>query len=284
MPADHTQAWYIRSVPPGRRYSDREVEAILRRAIEEQVEAGDKLGHEELVAAAMEVGLDEDAVERAIAELGDERSDAQIRASLKSRRRHRWLRHLVLYLTVAGGLLGLHALALTGAWVYWLAFGWGIPIALGAFNGLRDTTDEEVAGERKRMNRKERRRAEAEARRESKRRREEEKAQERARREQRRHKRSRAEDELEHVIEEGVGLLLAAAARKLREAAEENRPKTDFDRYVARKKAEARGEPAKREEAEPRAHARVRVEEEEPVDAEIEEEEEEARGRKRRHR
>lgn len=265
-----------------RSYTDEELQAILRRALQRQAAKADGFGHDELMAAAREVGLDEDDVERAIAELAHERSLDDVRTSMVKRRREKWLRHLVTYLVVVGGLLGMHALTLAGSWVFWVAFGWGIGIALDTYKTLRGPTEEEVSRERDRLNRKERRKRAAEARREAKRRRLEEL---RTRRERKR-ARSEASEQLERVIEEGVTLLLGVAARKLREATEQMErsgkvPDTDFGRYVARKQAEANGkawsQPA------PRGEPRVRVDtSEEP--AEVEEQPEELEAKRRRSR
>lgn len=249
-------------MPEGRNYSDEEVEAILRRALERQLESGDKLGHDDLVAAAREVGLDQDAVERAIGEIESERTAADIARRLRSRRLARWVRHLVLYGAVSAGAIGLYALGLAGAWAIYLAIGWGALVAVHAYHGLRATTDDEVKRERSRLNRKARRKAQAEARREAKRR----NAEERARREQARRQRMDTGDQLERVIEEGVTLLLNAAANKIREAAAPpaRPPRTDFERFVARKKAEESGAPL------PREPMKVRVD---PADDEEPEEE-----------
>lgn len=262
-----------------RSYSDDELEAILRRALEKQAETGDGFGHDELVAAAREVGLDEDAVERAIDEISHERGRGRIRADLKRRRLRKWVRHLVTYLAVVGGLLGLHALALVGTWVFWVAFGWGIGLALDTYGKLSSPTDEEVEREAERINRKERRRRKAEERREARRRR----VEERARRAERRGQRSEAGEQLERVIEEGVTLLLGAAAKKIREATEQmerehRAPDTEFGRYVARKRAEQGGEPPRPE----RPRVRVEAEREaEPGEHELEAERR-ARTRSRR--
>lgn len=270
--------------PPGvadgvRSYSDDELEAILRRALERQAETGDGFGHDELVAAAREVGLDEDAVERAIHEISHERGRERIREDIKRRRREKWVRHLVTYLAVVGGLLGLHAIAVAGAWVFWVAFGWGIGLVLDTYGKLRNPTDDEVEREAQRINRRERRRLQAEARREAKRRR----AEERANRASRRGQRSEAGEQLERVIEEGVTLLLGVAAKKIREAAEQaergqRAPDTEFGRYVEQKRRGARPEPASSKRERPR----VRVEDE--LDEELEEQELERRERQRKSR
>lgn len=274
-------AWYIRPVSEGRRnYSDDEVEEIFRRALERQAAAGDGFAHDELIAAAHEVGLDDDAIERAVRELEHDRTEESIRAAVTRKKRERWLRHLVTYLVIAGGFLGMHALGYVGVWAIWMAFGWGMGVALQTFGALRGATEEEVDKERKKLNRKARRAAQAKARAEAKRR----KAEEKARRAKRSHHRSQIEDDLERVIEDGVSLLLSAAAKKLREAterAEPAPPRTDFERYV-RAKREGRAADVHAKE-----RPRVRVEDaakEEARAPEGEPEETEARSRRRRRR
>lgn len=260
-----------------RSYTDDELQAILRRALERQAERADGFGHDELVAAAREVGLDEDAVERAIDEISRERGYERIRESLKRRRRERWLRHLVAYLAVVGGLLGLHALALVGAWVFWVAFGWGIGLALDTYGKLRAPTEEEVEREARRIARRERRRRKAQERREAKRRRAEERAMRAKQRHHHHHPRSEASEQLERVIDEGVALLLKVAAKKIREVTEQmehgqRAPDTEFGRYVERRRQREQGAP------EPARGPRVRVE------AEAEELEEHALEVERRRR
>lgn len=260
-----------------RSYSDDELAAILRRALEKQAAEGDGFGHDDLIAAAREVGLDETAVEQAISELSHERSLADIAGAIKKRRREKWLRHLITYLAVVGGLLGMHFFAGAGEWVFYVAFGWGIGLALDTYSKLRAPTDQEVHRERERLNRHERRRREAEARREAKRRKAEEKAARRSRKQQR----SEASENFERVIEEGVTLLLGVAAKKLRDATAEMErkhevPNTDFGRYVAGKQAEARGEAPREARREP---ARVRVD---VAEDELEPDEREARRRRGR--
>lgn len=261
-----------------RSYSDDELAAILRRALEKQAAEGGGFGHDDLIAAAREVGLDDAAVEQAIRELSHERSLADIAGAIKKRRREKWLRHLITYLAVVGGLLGMHFFAGAGAWVFYVAFGWGIGLALDTYGKLRAPTDQEVHRERDRLNRHERRRREAEARREAKRR----KAEEKAARRSRKHQRSEASENLERVIEEGVTLLLGAAAKKLREATAEMErkhevPNTAFGRYVAGKQAEARAPQEARREP-----PRVRVDVDE--DELPEPDEREARRRRKRAR
>jgi hypothetical protein len=253
----------------GQRYDDDEVEAILRRALERQMELGEKLEHEQLVEAAREVGLDDDAVARAIGEIQAERNVTEIRARLRRDRRESWTRHFGIFAIVAGGLVLLNTLGLAGGWALVIAIVWAMFVALHAIRGFRQTTDREVEREQYRLNRAARRRADALARHERARRKAEERArraEERARRSERRRSRGNG-PELERVIEDGVSLLMGAIAKNLREAAQQREPQTDFERFVARKKGQAHGE----EERQPRAEGpKVRVA---PVEDEPEEEE-----------
>lgn len=241
------------------RYSDDEVEAILRRALEQQLDDEDGFARDEVVAAAREVGLDEGAIDRAIHEIESERDDEALRARLLRNERESWLRHFVTYLVIIGGLVGMHLLGFVGAWVAWAAFGWGIGLAMHTFKAFRGPTEEDVEKERERLNRKARRAAKARAKREARQRRRRRKAEREARRGEQR----RVEDELEQVIEEGVALLLGAAAKKIREASRQYSappPDTEFNRYVAEKKGVKRpGERAAEPAAPDPLRARVEV-------------------------
>lgn len=252
-----------------RNYSDEEVEAIFRRALERQLEGEDGFAHDELIAAAREVGLGEDAIERAVHEIESERGDEAIIARLQRKSRDGWLRHLTTYLVIAGGFLGMHALGYVGVWAIWMAFGWGMGMALHTFGVVRGPTEERVAKEKSRLNRAARRKAMAEARREAKQR----KAEEISRRGAGRSRHKGAGDELERVIEEGVTLLLTAAAKKLQRATApiEKAPRTEFEHYVADQK-KARGvvvTPPPARDAPGKTVPRARVELDEAQDAEL---------------
>lgn len=269
------------------RYSDDEVEAIFRRALERQVEDEDGFARDELIAAAREVGLDEDAIDRAIGELESERGDEELVERLRKKQRERWLNFLVFYLVFVGAFVGMNLLGFFGPWVAWVAFGLGIPLALSTFRTFRGPTEEDIEKERTRLNRKARREAKAKARKAARRQRKQEK---RAREEEKRRRSERADragEELERVIEEGVTMLLSAAAKKLAEANAKSKtdPSSEFGKFVERKKAEARGETAppaetkKKKRAEP-PRARVEVDD----DDEAAEQPRRSRRRARRER
>ncbi|HJL18424.1 MAG TPA: 2TM domain-containing protein [Sandaracinaceae bacterium LLY-WYZ-13_1] len=222
---------------PPRRYSDDEIEAIFRRAIERQQAAGEGFHRDELLAAGKEMGLDESALDRAAREVQHERNERELREAVARKQREGWLRHLVIYLVLAGGPLALHAFGLVGAWVIWMALGWGAGLAMHTFNTFKGPTEEQVEKERRKRNRRERRAAQARARAERKKQR----AERRQRRAQSQQRKSQVEEELEAVIEEGVSMLLGAAARKIREASDraeqQRRAQGDFGRYVERKRS-----------------------------------------------
>ena len=269
-----------------RTYTDDEVEAIFRRALERQQASTEGFGRDELLAAGREMGLDEHALDRAVSEMEAERSEEALRNAVKKKQRERWLRHLVTYLVICGGFLGLHALGLVGAWAIWMAFGWGMGVAMHTFSTLRGPSEGEIEKERTRRNRKARRAAKARERAERNRRRAEARAA-RARGERRR---GEVEQELERVIEDGVALLLGAAAKKLREATSQldrgQPPTGEFGRFVERKRAEQRGDaprPETESSVQKRPAPRVRVSED-GDEEEIEEHEDERRARRRRRR
>src|SRR5690349_24807864 len=97
-----------------RTYTDDEVDAILKRALERQQAQADGLGHDELVAAAKEMGLDESAIDRAVDEVEREHDARALVSEVKTRKRGRFLRHLFVFAVIVGGLLGLHAIGIVG--------------------------------------------------------------------------------------------------------------------------------------------------------------------------
>lgn len=106
-------------------YTKDEAEAILARAIELQVQQG-STSHEDLIAAANEVGVPAAAIERAASEvLTRKRDDADMR-ELRARQWRAFLAHLVPYLLV-NALLGFINWMLGGfPWMVIVLLGWGI--------------------------------------------------------------------------------------------------------------------------------------------------------------
>ena len=246
-----------------RSYTDDEVEAIFRRAIERQQSQADGLGHEELIAAAREMGLDDTAIDRAVREVEHDRVAIEVEREVRQRKRRGWVRHLMSYLVIVGSMVGLHFLGVAGPWVWWVVFGWGAGLLLSTPGAFRAPNERELERAHAKRNRRERRKAEAEARRRrDEMRRMAQIERERARLEAAKQGRSPVESEIEHVIEEGVSLLLRLAATKIREAAEPQPPKGDFGRYVAKKKGQQPA-PPRVETAAPRTRVEPRVEAEE---------------------
>ncbi len=217
------------------RYSDDEMKEILRRALEGDA-SGDGVEHEDLVAAAAEVGIGRELVERAAIEMRDER-EALARVQQKQRkRRRRFWRSLGTFAVVNAFLFAIDYLTPGGPWFYWPLLGWGLMVALHGLRVLPPMSEDmqrELVEEEKRRIARQRQR---EARRLAK------EAERRARRE-RRGDRSAAESAFETAVEEGVTALLNALAGQLSrvsQGASEGRAPSEFDRYVAGEKGKER--------------------------------------------
>lgn len=220
------------------RYTDAEVDEILRRAIERQQKDSSGLAHEDLVAAAREIGIEASEVEAAVAEMragGSRKPDAPVPppavpsigggrgprrdlaiddldddaldvVDLKSRRA-RFARHLASYVVVNAALAGMNLMTGGGPWVLWVILGWGIGVAL---HGVGLFLPEDPRRKERRRKRVRRRRAKETQR---------ERAREAAvtKRQQRRER----DKEFERAVQEGVGLLFGAARKKLGEVVAE---------------------------------------------------------------
>lgn len=202
------------------RYSDAEVEEILRRAIEKQQKDSSGMSHDDLVAAAREVGIEAADVEAAVAEVrrgGDDKAispvpvddDAALYLQDRRGRRAKFARHLATYVVVNAFLAGMNLMTGGGWWVLWVLLGWGIGVAL---HGLGTLLPDDPA-RREHRTRRLRRRRDREALRER----------EHQRRLEKKRSQKAREKEFEHAVQEGVGLLLSAAARKIEDAVERRR-------------------------------------------------------------
>ncbi len=110
-----------------RKYSRQEVDAILGRAIEREDHG--ELAHEDLLAAAREIGIPEDAIETAAIEIAAERSE---RTELMELRRDQWrgfVAHLIPYVMVNALLVTINVLTTHFPWAVFPALGWGIGLA-----------------------------------------------------------------------------------------------------------------------------------------------------------
>jgi hypothetical protein len=170
-----------------REYSRDEVEEILRRALETQpVEA---LSHEDLVAAAVEAGINAADVEAAARQLEEERELRVEEDRIVRGRKKRFLQSIYAYVVVNAGLFVIDIMSGPGWWVQWVLAGWGIALALGARRALIPDRERLRARARRRLSKKRRGRWEKQVRK-----------------------------EVDRAIQIGVDALVDAAARKLSDA------------------------------------------------------------------
>jgi hypothetical protein len=99
-----------------RSYTRDEMEEILRRAAERTQEAEDGVRHDDLVAAAREVGIDPDAIDAALAELGEEKTAEAAAARWTRDARRRFVSHFSTYAIVMAFLVSLNVLATPEIW------------------------------------------------------------------------------------------------------------------------------------------------------------------------
>ncbi len=126
-----------------RRYSREEVDAILGRALRAQHdETG--LTHEELVAAAKEVGVSSDQIEHAATDVLDGREIEQKVSAHMKRRWRGFAWHLAPYLLVMAFLVFVNVMTTSYPWVLWPAAGWGLGLAMHAM-GLLMGDPEKIA-------------------------------------------------------------------------------------------------------------------------------------------
>jgi hypothetical protein len=184
-----------------RTYSREEADEILRRALGEQ--AADGISHDDLVAAAREVGIPEGAIEAAASQLGEHRSVKERVELLRQQKRRAFVRHLLSYLIANGGVF-LFDYFDGGPWFFqYVLIVWGILLLL---LGIRQLAPEEAGLVR---------RAEREV----------EKEKRKAERQRRRTGQAPghpggmkgATREFEQAVQEGASALLGAAARAIRD-------------------------------------------------------------------
>jgi hypothetical protein len=109
---------------PSRVYSKEEADAILARAIEMQ--RGDSTSHDDLVAAAREVGVPREAIERAAQEVLAQRRDEDDVRALRARAWRMFLAHLVPYVMVNALLAFINVLTGSFPWVILVMLAWGV--------------------------------------------------------------------------------------------------------------------------------------------------------------
>jgi hypothetical protein len=221
-----------------RTYTREEADEILRRALLQQ--PGDGVNHDDLVAAAREVGIPTDAIESAAQQLGERRVVDERVQLLRSRKRRAFLHHLFTYVIVNTGMFFVDRLDGGPWWFYWPLVIWGIFLMLAGVRQLAPDKDGLV------------KRAERELERERKK---EEKRRQRAARASARARgvriSSEGVSEFESAVEEGVSALLSAAARAIRGITPENervrvdphRPPTRVDAHAPPAEPDSTQEP-----------------------------------------
>jgi hypothetical protein len=211
-------------------YTRREADEILRRAL--AVQPADGISHDDLVAAAREVGIPGEAIEAAAQQLGEDRRISERATLIRRRRRVAFLRHLLIYLVVNAGIFFVDHADGGAYWFQYPLIIWGVILAAVGIAQL--------APDQRSLTR----RAERELEREQRR------AQRRMRAVARRDGATTARDsakEFEAAVQEGVSSLLSAAARTIRGLSEAERYRVSDDGKrprPAHEREEAEAEPA----------------------------------------
>jgi serine/threonine-protein kinase len=143
-PARAAKAEPPASATMAQQFSTSEVREVLGHAIEQQAakQGSSKLGFEDLIAIAAEVGVDVESLReasRALRSRGEEqvtaRADAAKRDAWLQQQRLMFYRHAGIYAIVNAALLvlGLLLLSFTPWWIWWLSpLGWGVGLAIHA--------------------------------------------------------------------------------------------------------------------------------------------------------
>jgi hypothetical protein len=115
-----------------RRYSEDEVSAIVRRALQGRSSHGD-ITHDDLLNIAQQSGITRDQLERAIEEQETLAEYDEAKSEWTRRRREEFFGHLRSYLIVIFMLMLINLFTGRGyPWFLWPALGWGIGIAFHA--------------------------------------------------------------------------------------------------------------------------------------------------------
>lgn len=213
-----------------RRYDEKEVREILRRAIERDQDESGQLGRSDIIAAASELGIDSASVRVAMEDIDRDRELTDEVELIRLQRKSKWLSHVTTWAIVNAFLFGVNLLTGGAWWFYWPLMAWGIFVAMHTVRVVLadDRRDREKAAKRL-----DKRRAQRE-------------------KEARKRQKKEAEKELEQAIERGVHALLGAAARRVEAAAEAISPKEkasgsvriaspddDIEEWTAREEAAA---------------------------------------------
>jgi hypothetical protein len=189
----------VHNRPVARTYTRAEADEILRRALAEQ--ASDGVHHDDLVAAAREVGIPETAIESAVSQLGEHREVIDRVAKLRAEKRRAFVRHLLSFMIVNGGIFLFDRFD-GGPWFFhYVLIVWGIVLLL---LGIRQLAPDQTS-----LTKKAERELEKERRRAEKQRRQTARASGKP-------LGPGAAKEFETAVEEGVNAMLAVAAKAIR--------------------------------------------------------------------
>jgi hypothetical protein len=108
-------------------YTKEEADAILARALD--IQRGDGTSHEDLVAAAREVGISPEVLERAASEVVTRRQDEVELVAIRERAWRGFYAHLVPYVMVAALLGFLNYMTTSFPWAAIVMLAWGVGLA-----------------------------------------------------------------------------------------------------------------------------------------------------------
>jgi len=199
-------------MPEGRRYTEDEVRAILERALTRSRSPSSGMSHDELVAAAAEIGISATDIARAADEVEGGRDEREARAHILDVRRRGFSAHLWAFLGVNVFLLAINLL--TTPAILWFVFpllGWGLGLFFHARVGLsKQVSDGAVRREverRVKARKKQKKREDDERRKEDK---------ERKKLPENATAFERGAAELGSAVEEGGGVLMSKLAEEIR--------------------------------------------------------------------
>ena len=140
-----------------RRYSDEEVSAIFRRALQSGGHR-DTINHSELVDIARSSGISPEQLQAAIEEESREGDLDAAKEKWKGRHRQEFYGHLTSYCIINGFLLMVNLI--TGPrylWVVWPMMGWGVGLAFHYVNTFFVADEKVERGARKLLRKRQRR-------------------------------------------------------------------------------------------------------------------------------
>lgn len=199
----------------GRNYKDREVDAILQRALSEQ---GD-IEHDDLVAAAAEIGVSRDAIERAVERLDERSEEAEAVAEARQKRKQRFQASMMTFVIVNIFLFSIDLLTGGGWWFYWPLLSWGMLMALQGAKLLQpEPVPKALLKQRRKAKKKKAKKAVIE--------------------QQRKDRGAAATKRFEDAVDGGVTALFDALAKRIEgvtPSADKKESDGEFARYVAEK-------------------------------------------------